>query len=366
MKTQVGNAGRTTIMVVCLALAFAVLLSLLVGPLAKADDVTINASVVDSTPSSKPTQFVTLPIGSSTSAAPTIDIQLTNLEPYSFVQVFAQSNPVLIASGFADKYGVFKAKASLPPNLEPGNHSVTANVQAKGETVATLKTLVQFAVSASGTLQKAPKGGSGGRGGSGTAGSGGVVTESPIATPNPIASTISIGGVLLVGGAVVSSSPTFSFEGSPARVAISLANNYSKAFAVNISVSVTNLFGQRVARIAQYRVDSIKPNTNITVTAITKSNIGQWGFYNAMVTVNPPSKLNGLNLYSVARETSFMVLPVLPLTVLLVFVIFDVFRRLLWPLIKNRRQVLLDMQPFDQGSGFSGRGRERVCSQICA
>jgi hypothetical protein len=330
--------------------AVAVFLSLFaVTAGAHADDITVISSVVDSTPSATPTQFVTLPIGSDAATAPIVNIQLTGLEPYSFVQVFAQSDPVLISSGFADKYGVYKAKANLPPTLEPGTHTITALVQDKGETTAALKPLIHFAVSGSGTVVKSSGGtgggstggstggggSSGGTTGGGTGGTGGGVTESPVATPQP-SSNLSIGGVLLVGGAESSSSATYDPNGAPARVAVSVANNYSKSLSLVVSFSITNLFGQEVARIANYKVESLKPKANLLVSAQTKNGIGQWGFYNTKVTVSPPSKIDGLNLYSVTRDSSFFVWPMIPTSIVLLLLAFELLRRIFWPYLRKR------------------------------
>ena len=336
--------------------AVAVFLSLFAAAAgAHADDITVISSVVDSTPSATPTQFVTLPIGSDAATAPIVNILLTGLEPYSFVQVFAQSDPVLISSGFADKYGVYKAKANLPPNLEPGTHTVAALAQTKGETTASLKPLIHFAVSESGTVVKSSSGSGGGSTGGGSTGggsgggstgggsggttgggsTGGGVTESPVATPQP-SSNLSIGGVLLVGGVESSSIATYDPNGAPARVAVSVANNYSKSLSLVVSFSITNLFGQEVARIANYKVESLKPKANLLLSAQTKNGIGQWGFYNTKVTVSPPSKIDELNLYSVTRDSSFFVWPMIPTSIVLLLLALELLRRIFWPYLGDR------------------------------
>ena len=311
-------------------LALAIGLSALAPNGASSDDISVSVDVLDSTPTATPTQFVTLPLGTSASAAPTVTIQLTGLEPYSFVQIFAQSDPVLIASGFADKYGVFKAKANIPSDLAAGDHSITASVQKQGETVATLQTLTKFVVSTSGLLQKPSKnsggssgGGAGGNSGSGSGqgSSGGTVTESPVATPQPPQEQPA--GVLLVGGVEGFSQSSWNILGEPARVSVSISNNYTKAYAVSADILVTNFLGQEVARISNYKVASLKPKTNIMLIANTKDPIGQWGYYNTSITLSPPQKIDGLELRPIVREGNFFVLPVLPLAVIFALVLFD-------------------------------------------
>ena len=343
--------------VVFAPLALAVLMSIFAPAWANADDITLTSSVIDSTPSATPTQFVTIPVGADTATAPIVDIQLTNLEPYSFVQVFAQSEPILIASGFADKYGVFKAKANLPTSLDPGDHTITALVQSKGETTAALKPLIRFSVTSNGVVAKPTKssgsgGNSGGtQGGGPSAGGGDVVTQSPVATPQPTATSISIGGVLFVGGVESSSVPTYEPQGAPARVAVSVANNYTKPISLVVSFTVTNLFGQEVAKVSRFKVSSVKPSSNLMVETETKSGIGQWGFYNTKITVSPPSHLDGLNLYSVTRENSFFVWPMIPTSLAALIIVLEVLRRTLLPYFRTGRAMSADSKIIDTEEG---------------
>ena len=345
--------GLTPIALLPLAgLGIAAGLSFLAPSLAQADDITVSASVIDSTPSATPTQFVTLPIGDTASAAPVVDIQLTGLEPYSFVQIFAQSDPVLIASGFADKFGVFKTKASLPPNLEAGDHTVTASVQKKGETQAALQTLAKFVISTGGKVQATPKnskpgsgsnhGQSGGQGSSaGGQTGGGTVTQSPAASPMPTTGASSIGGVLLVGGAVAESKPSWNIEGAPARIAVSLQNNYKSKYPVKVSVTVTNILGWQVARITNVNVGQIAQGKHLMLIAETKSGIGQWGFYSASIRVVPPASIDGITLNALNREVSFFVVPIWPTILIILLIVVEILRRLFSPRIRLMRLAKL-------------------------
>jgi methionine-rich copper-binding protein CopC len=78
-------------------------------------------------------------------------IALSGLEPFSYIEVYANSEPVLLASGFADENGEFNVTVSLPATLPPGDHSVSVqNTLSDGTTVET--TLVAFSVSETGTV----------------------------------------------------------------------------------------------------------------------------------------------------------------------------------------------------------------------
>jgi len=84
----------------------------------------------------------------------TFTIDLSGFEPYSYVEIYVRSEPVLLASGFADATGQFTATVDVPDNLPPGDHSITvANTLADGSFQEVR--LAQFNVSQSGTVGEA-------------------------------------------------------------------------------------------------------------------------------------------------------------------------------------------------------------------
>ena len=84
----------------------------------------------------------------------TFVIDLSGFEPFSYVEIYVRSEPVLLASGFADASGQFTATVDLPDNLPPGDHSITvANTLADGSFQEVR--LTQFNVSESGTVGEA-------------------------------------------------------------------------------------------------------------------------------------------------------------------------------------------------------------------
>ena len=114
----------------------------------------VDLSVRVLTPATSPRPVVEVPIEIPQNvplADVSFTISLSGLEPYSFIQIFAHSEPVLLASGTADAEGTFTAVVDLPTNLPPGDHSLSVqNTLSNGTTVET--TLVAFSVSPSGTV----------------------------------------------------------------------------------------------------------------------------------------------------------------------------------------------------------------------
>ncbi len=329
----------------------AVGMSIFGATIASAIDIPVIATVLEPSPTSTPKTFVDLPVGEPSESAPEVIIQLTGLEPYSFVQIFAQSEPILIASGFADKFGVFKVKAQLPPSLEAGDHSIVANAQKLGDPAPTIATLIKFAVSDSGTVQKSSSAGGGNSGGSNNGGSSGGGTGSgenggsggsTQPTPSPSASA-SAGagsdlsrGVVQVSGVSAQSRPSINPLGEPAQVQVTLQNHYSKTIPVTVNVEIANFLGMPVAETSHKGDFNLVAGASETLS-LSSSTLGQWGFYSARVTVAPRGKVGGVLLQPMVREVSFFVLPVWPTVFLFSAIIFEIVRSLNRSFLLKRR-----------------------------
>ncbi|MFZ4505294.1 MAG: hypothetical protein ACOYNK_02920, partial [Microbacteriaceae bacterium] len=84
----------------------------------------------------------------------TFVLDLSGFEPFSYVEIYVRSEPVLLTSGFADANGQFNATVDIPDNLPPGDHTITvANTLADGSFQEV--TLTQFNVSETGTVGEA-------------------------------------------------------------------------------------------------------------------------------------------------------------------------------------------------------------------
>ncbi|MFM7030794.1 MAG: hypothetical protein ACKOWK_07010 [Micrococcales bacterium] len=296
-------------------------------------DITVSVNVVDSSPTNVPTaQTVSLTSGQSITSAK-VEIVLVGLEPYSLVQIYAQSTPVLIASGFADKLGTFRALASLPPTLEAGSHSVVASAQKKGQTAPTLVSLVQFVVSTNGTLTNTTKGTKGYKPGSG---SGSGVTESPAPSTTAVPQEI-LDGVLFVGGLGMDATPNLSPAGPGATARFTLMNAYKRAYTLSVDETVKAWGVGQISRVSNYSVTNLKPREARTILRRIPR-IGQWGLYTVDLTVTPPAKLDALTLPEVHRQSVVLVVPLLPVLVLLILVAIELIRRsFLMPYLRGRR-----------------------------
>jgi hypothetical protein len=287
-------------------------------------DVTVSVSVVDSTPSGQPAQqVVQLDEGQVVTDAK-VTIKLVGLEPFSFVQVFAQSTPVLIASGYADKDGIFETVAKLPPTLEVGSHQVLAAAQKKGQSKPTLVSLVKFKVSADGVL------------GNTSSGKHLPVTESPAPTTTAKPQEL-LDGVLFIGGLDLKANPSFQFLGPKGQASFTVMNAYKRSYSLTMDQTVDAWGLFPISEVRNYPIVNLRPKE---ARVVTKSlpHIGHWGLYVQRLTITPPVKLDDLSLPVVHRESVFLVVPVLPLVVLGLVMVFEAVRRFfIGPYVKGWR-----------------------------
>lgn len=275
--------------------------------------VTIGADVVESTPTqgSKLTAVIN---PAQTLAEAVTTITLTGLDPFSYVEVYVQSTPILIASGFADKYGIFKAQAHLPLNLEAGDHSVTAQVQVAGQPPK-LVALATFAVAANGQVSgsKPVKGGGSSPGGNNgapttpSATSASQNSNAPSATSSGQGQT-SVGGVLLVGGLVSQQASNSSFWNPDLLTSVTLENTYKVPYKVRIT---SNLYGFWGIQLADEKKPEIR---NIPVHGrrnfvIRNSGVGEFGFYEVAVTVAPEVSVEGQPVQPMTFKSQIFIWP---------------------------------------------------------
>jgi hypothetical protein len=315
---------------------------------ASADDIPVVASVINPSPSATFDSVVKLPIGESSQSAPFTLLTLSGLEPYSFVQIFAQSEPILIASGFADKDGEFRVKVRLPPTLEAGSHSIVAFVQKEGELVAKSVTIAKFSVSASGTIGKSNAsnsgdagtgGGSASAGGGGASGngSGGTPTSSAEPTPKPTNQEADLSrGAIFVSGLSADSSVNLNPLDQTVRIVLTLRNNRNIEIPVSVRVSVSNFLGLSVSGQSSPEKIIMLPNQTRSVM-IKPIVIGHWGFYTAHVDTDPQGSVNGTALQPLMRELSFFSLPVLPVMITTAYITIEFVRRLIAPSWRSRK-----------------------------
>jgi hypothetical protein len=114
---------------VALALASVAVTSVLLGTLSSAQatpsssaDIgfTVEVANAASNPSSSASS------SGNTLATASYTITITGLLPLSYLQIWVHSDPVLIASGYADESGNFSVVTSLPVDLPAGGHFIEA------------------------------------------------------------------------------------------------------------------------------------------------------------------------------------------------------------------------------------------------
>jgi len=309
--------GNVRVNTVCATLVMALSLCFVLGlDSSKAiagstsSDVTVDAQVVASEPAGTSSLKATVAAGQQVVAA-TATVKLTGLEPYSFVEVFVESTPVLIASGFADAYGVFSVIANLPPYLEEGQHKITATLQLLGQTVARYE-LRSFSVSATGRTGKPTSNNGGGSG-------------QPTPSPKPTQSgQVAATGMLLSGG-LQSQVKSHGTLASPDLILAAVVSNKSrKSFNVLAEFSLQGPFGLYLRRPLTVNIEKLKPNETRTVR-VKFRNIGEWGIYTAGVVMTPPTKLKSANIHARTLQTSVFVWPNWLLVIYILAVLYFMF-----------------------------------------
>ena len=287
-------------LVLSILLCFSVVFT---SQLAYSDDtVDISANILEEA-SPAPENFeIKLDLNQTISNA-TAPIVISGLDPFQYVEIYSQSTPILLASGFADAQGVFKVTVTLPPTLEVGDHQIVAVLKLADGTVKNV-TLKKFSVSNGGRLGKAKTSSSGSYGGS---------SEPSITpTPTPTGSTgepeISIGGIAYLSGLQATTDSSLDLAGKPAQLLFSVRNASDKPYVLHLKFTVENQFGflvvQPVERDISFDGEKVTRQVRLQTHAI-----GQWAFYVAKVEVVPPKVVDGVNLRTVTRTNYLFTIP---------------------------------------------------------
>jgi len=261
----------------------------LVSPV-MAEGVEIEVPVISQTPTPLPTLGapVVVPVGATVGEA-TFKIELEGLEPFSLVEVYANSQPVLIASGFANSEGEFLAEVKLPPNIAPGDHSITATNTLTNGTKKTI-TIVKFEVLPGGKLAQA------GSTTGGNSSTGGTVNEAPVTEAEEEeflgSNPINLSGVFYVGG--YQSFATYDVGGilNPgAKISMYINNAYTQSASGTLKFWVTNPLGLLVVESKPY---NLKPLTSgeTRLVSFNFEGIGQWGAYTSHLSFTPDKSVN--------------------------------------------------------------------------
>lgn len=319
-------------------------------------------------PTSTPAPIIEVPVDVPVDvpvAEATFSVSLSGLEPYSFIEIFANSTPVLIASGFADESGTFEAEVQLPPNIAPGEHSISAtNTLSDGTKVSTV--VVEFAVSESGIL--APKGSMADGSGSTASGSGsgssagGVGAEVTFESTSLGGSEVSgylgpdpfnLGGVFYLGNLAAWADYTNGAYFPDAKLQFAVKNVSRDIVPASAHLWVSGPLGITVADVPRYLLVGLEPGETRLVTATVRG-IGQWGIYSGHLVFTPPETVNGGDAIAFEREATFGAFSVVAALLLLVaalagLVSFVGFRYFGWRLgKKGSRSQTPSRSPVDE------------------
>ena len=258
-----------------------------------------------------------IPSGESVASA-RFPIMLSGLDPHSYVEVFANSTPVLIASGFADANGNFETTVSLPPNLAPGEHSITAtNVTASGSKKTI--TIVKFAVTASGKI--APAGASStsqssasrATGGAATASRDGTVSSETVPAADAEAALgadpFSVGGALWFGGYRASASYREGIFDPDISTELVIRNVTDSSVTAIGSLSIASALGVQVSARDDIELATLAPGETRRVHVLCP-NVGSWAFYDVAMEIRVADSEE-----SVTRHASAFVFPLASLLV---------------------------------------------------
>ena len=306
----------------------------------------------------------------------TFTVSLSGLEPYSFIEIFANSTPVLIASGFADANGTFEAEVQLPPNIAPGEHSISATNTLSDGTKATT-VVVKFAVTESGTL--APEGsmasGSGSTSGgnnsgtSGAAGGADVTFESTSLGGSEVSGYLgpdpfNLGGVFYLGNLAAWADYTNGAYFPDAKLQFAVKNVSRDIVPASAHLWVSGPLGITVADVPRYMLVGLEPGETRLVTA-TVHGIGQWGLYSGHMVFTPPETVNGGEAIAFEREAAFGAFSIVATLLLLLgvmtaVVFFIGYRYFGWRVTKKSgASPTLVLPPLDEVAPDSSSGRPR-------
>ncbi|MDF9809693.1 hypothetical protein M2116_000637 [Aurantimicrobium minutum] len=275
---------------------------------------TVQVVTPTTAPSPRSEVPVSIPVDVPVSEA-VFPISLSGLDPYSYVEIFANSTPILIASGFADSAGKFEVSVRLPANLPVGDHTISAtNTLKDGTKVSTIA--IAFSVTSSGKIGAPAGGGDNLASANARSASAGfnssndpqVTEETTTGSASALAlgpDPFNLGGVFYIGGL---SSHAIYPQGifSPAAVLhVAIRNVSTERVPASLSYQVKNSYGMVVGQVEGYKLRDFEPGETREIT-VTVNVIGQWTFYSANLTITPPKNVGQNTLTPIELTSSFI------------------------------------------------------------
>lgn len=129
------------------------------------------------------------------------------------------------------------------------------------------------------------------------------------------ADAVSLEGVLNISGLTAEALPGFDIGNGSLTLSFVVRNTSAEPVDASAAFSVDNLFGWRIAEVADVRVDALQPDETRRVV-VRLDGLGQQILLHSHVTLTPPATVAGVELKPMTRDTTAFVIPLLTLVVL--------------------------------------------------
>lgn len=298
------------------------------------EPVTLSVGVLEPLPDL--TGTVELPTGQPVGDTQAM-VTFVGFKPYSYVEIYVNSTPILIASGFADAKGEFTTPANLPANLPVGEHTITATgIKADGtpvkgfvvrkftvtmaRTVETMESIKEKALrkAEDAAREAAVKQQAAANQGAGKTPS----TQTTITDPTKADAALGpdpykLGNVLYVSGVSQLALPSLSPTGGSVRVAMTVRNVSTETFDSALNFSLSPALNIETSSSGDIAVAALKPGETRTIEA-DLTNVGQWPLLEARANLVPPPKVANIELAPLLRNAYLFVWPLFSLALLVV------------------------------------------------
>jgi hypothetical protein len=274
-------------------------------------------------------------------------VTFVGFKPYSYVEIYVNSTPILVASGFANANGEFATPANLPAGLPVGEHTITATgTKADGTAVKNL-VIRKFTVTMARTVETAESIQTTTLRRAQEAAAQAAVQQATSSTPTPSATgtqtTITdqaqanaalgpdpykLGNVLYVSGVSREALPSVSPTGGSVRVSMTVRNVSAETFDSSLTFSLSPALNIETAGSGALTVAALKPGETRTIAAEI-TDVGQWPVLEARAQLVPPPKVANTELAPLERNAYLFVWPLFTLALLVVaFMLYLLWRYL--------------------------------------
>lgn len=124
---------------------------------------------------------------------------------------------------------------------------------------------------------------------------------------------VSAGGTLTMSGLTAEAAPSFDIGNGSLTLDFVVRNTSTESVSASARFWVDNVFGMRLADVADVRVDSLEPDETRRVL-VRIDGLGQHILLRTYVTLTPPQTVDGVELAAMTRDTTILVPPLFSLS----------------------------------------------------